>query len=154
MIGRDLKHLFYIAFALMFITCSSNDDGNANNSEDPFVGKWFFGPEVYKLDNGQDYTFPLGECQDQGWFIFNSNGTGELFDSEENPEGGCVIVPPNGSFQWEKLSENQYRFIGFSNETIEVIFENENTMYWKDTFGDGFEIEGEPYSERWSYFYK
>ncbi len=147
-----MNKIFLILVILLTFSCSSSDDSNP--TEDPFVGKWFFGPEVYKLDNGQDYTFPLQECQDQGWFIFNANGSGQLFDSQVNPNGGCMIVQYDENFGWEKLSNGQYRFIGYSDDTLEVVFENDNVMYWRDTFGDGFQIDGVPYHERWSYFYK
>ena len=151
-----MKNTIYLLLLIIISGCSSNNDDNDNNptTVDPFTGQWYFGPEVYKLDNGEDYIFPLNNCQDEGWFIFNSNGTGELFDSQEDINGDCIIEQFPGGFEWEKLDNSQYRFVGYSNDIIDVVFVSENEMYWRDTFGEGFEIDGIPYSERWSYFHK
>ena len=155
-----MNKIFLILVILLTFSCSSSDDSNP--TDDPFVGKWFFGPEVYKLDNGQDYTYPLEECQDQGFYRFNSNGTAEIHVSFEDANGECVIMLSDNieTFTWEKQGNNQYHLFSIeidgteSSRTETVIFINDNNMYWKDTFSNGIQINGQLCYERWSYFYK
>lgn len=156
-------NIMILVAAFIFSNCSSDGDENQNRTvNDPFVGQWYYGLEVYKLDNGNDFNYPIENCQDEGYLVFNSDGTALNYDSNEDTNGNCIIELSDNiqDFSWENIGNGQYRLSSTevngtqSTSVKSVVFVDQNTMYWVDEFPDGYTVEGQECSERWSYFHK
>jgi len=156
-----MKKILLLLISIFVFSCSSSDDSDDSYpiQNDSFVGKWYFGDTVYKLTDGGDYIENASSCDLQTYYKFNSNGTAEIISYYETSTG-CGQEEDNISqFIWTKINSSTYRLYSVENGGTEstsnenVVFENSNTMYWKDTF-TGLTIEGDEFYERWSYFNK
>lgn len=155
-----MRKLIPLFLVFLLLACSSSNDDpvqQPTNNNDQFIGKWYFGNLVYKLNDGSDYVEPISFCESQSYYRFNADGTAEILSYIETGSG-CEQEAPNlQSFTWSKINDHTYRLKSTENDgtqssrDVTVYFESNNTMYWVDVF-DGITEQAEEFHERWSYF--
>ena len=129
-----MKKIFLSLATLAIFSCSSdNNSDNAQSSTDKIIGKWFWGKEVYILEDNSEYEFPANSCTLMTSTEFKADGTVKQIDYYENGSGGCDLETEILEYGYQtKLSENTYKIVSkYPNEAeetqIETIeFTNEN----------------------------
>jgi len=121
--------LFLSVFALVFTSCSSDNDDDA--PIDPLVGTW----KYYKFfENGVEQT--VSDCESEETFVFNSDGTFEYSYFEEDTDGNCELEEFISS-TWSNDGDGFYtQYIEDDVATQELIFED-NTFYFEDFYDNG-----------------
>ena len=117
--------LLFSMITLVFMSCSSDDDGGSNDS---IVGTW----KYYKyIENGVEEELDL--CENEETLIFAENGDFTGMDYM----GNCILVD---TFTGTWTSSGSIYSITSEGETnsAEVIFEG-NTFYIEDTYNNGIE---------------
>nr|WP_321221521.1 lipocalin family protein [uncultured Psychroserpens sp.] len=120
--------LFLSVFALVFTSCSSDDDASSN--QDPFIGTW----KYFKyIENGVEQ--PLDPCDTDETLIVTSDGQYVAnFYAEVN--GNCEL-DETLTGTWENAGGNLYVFNydGFT-DTDQLNFEG-NTFYLEYIYDNG-----------------
>ena len=120
-----MKKLLYLALAILFVTCSS--DNSINQSNDPLIGEW----NSYRSEEFDENSCDVG-TQNYS-FNFLADGT---FTSDDWSTGLC-----NGT--WENLGNTQFNYRLYYNcdsyeENMEIIFYcNNNVMRFTDEYTVG-----------------
>lgn len=127
--------LLLSVFALVFISCSSDDD---SSSQDPLIGTWKYHNYIV---NGVEDT-PT-DCEMQETFVFSSDGTFDYTYYEEDFEDNCVLEESISGTWTNDGNEIYTQNIEGESYSQELGFEG-NTFYYEDVYT----FEGVTYTER------
>jgi len=121
--------LLFVAIALVFMSCDSNDDDNSN--DDPIIGTW----KYFKyIENGVEQQLDL--CETEDTLIFTENGNLTSMDYEE--ELNACVLDFTFNATWSS-SGNIYTVNSEEGtDSVEITFDG-NTFYTEDTYSDGIE---------------
>ena len=125
--------------SIIFILSCSSDDGVT--MQDEIVGIWKPINYVEIYTGAGEVEFESSDCEQQTRLTFNSDGSYEEQNFQEDNDNNCVEYNTNFiSGIWEKIAQNQYaiQYTLFNEETQqnevyqgdqdEIIFINENIM--------------------------
>lgn len=118
--------LLLSVFALVFTSCSSDDDGG---SQDPFVGTW----KYFKYFEN-DVELALEDCEELTTLVILSN---ETFSSTSYDDlgNGCE-VDYTASGTWKNLGSGMYSTTEDGETYVQEVTFDGNTMYFDDVDGD------------------
>lgn len=119
-----MKKIILLLPFLFLLSCSS-DDSNSNLSQDPIVGKWYWGDEVYVLEDESEVTIDNGSCMVLSSTEFTSEGNINQISYYENSSNDCVLETVTLEYgYWEKLSNGNYKLTSkYPNESEEISIE-------------------------------
>lgn len=131
-----MKKLATLAFGILFLSCSSNEDSpNTNPSNDLIIGKWKLTKEVFYLTAGSSVERTADACENQSNFQYHSNNTYSTTSYSDNGTGCELDADTYEYANWQNLGDHNYKFVskisGQSEETTTVptVFEdNNNTL--------------------------
>ena len=115
--------LLLSVFALVFTSCSSDDDGG---SQDSFVGTW----KYYKYyEDGVE--IPLEDCEDLTTLVITSNGafSTSIYDDIGN---GCELEY-TATGTWENVGSGLYSTTTEGDTYVQQVEFSGNTMYFEET---------------------
>ena len=120
--------LLLSVFALVFTSCSSDDD--SSSSQDQLIGTW----KYYKyFENGVEET--LEPCENQDTSVFSANG--DFSGSFYIDNAGTCELDETLTGTWNNEGNGSYSITegGFT-DTEQITFES-NTFYFEDTWDNG-----------------
>jgi len=115
-------------FALVFTSCSSDDDSSP--SQDPLIGTWNY----YKYFENE-VELPLEPCESEETIVFSANGDLSFTDYIDNA-GACEIDEATTG-TWANLGSGSYSITIFGFTSTEDITFEGNTFYFEYTDDNG-----------------
>lgn len=133
---KNLKLITVLCLSLC-LNCSSNDDDNTTNVNDPIVGKWYL-----KYQKIGSTIINDTDCHQQSYIQWNSDLTAKRDVYINDGQGGDCQLYSSDTGTWEVITDNEfnddnYRFIG-ANQSVdeEIIFVDDNNIIIDYGFSD------------------
>ena len=115
-------------FALVFTSCSSDDDSSP--AQDQLIGTWNY----YKyFENGDE--LPLEPCESEETIVFSANGDLSFADYIDN--AGACEIDEAATGTWANLGSGSYSITIFGFTSTEDITFEGNTFYFEYTDDNG-----------------
>lgn len=150
------KIILLILIAFLNTGCSKDETvTNPTATNDPIIGKWKLVKEVYfNSQNVSGIERNASSCEILTSIEHKSNNTSTLISYSTGSNSSCSLDNNNWEyFRWSNLGSNNYKFIskitGQSEEieTLNIEFQNLNTMIIKDNSGGIYNGQNYSYSK-------
>lgn len=129
-----IKSFFILLFgSILFMACSSNDNDEQTNVDDPILGTWNL-----KYQKIGSVIINDTDCHQQSYIKWNSDLTAERATYLNDGQGGDCYLYTSSNGTWELISEdesefNDYNYRYTDSETgqgveEEIIFVDDNNI--------------------------